>query len=203
MSLTPRRIALTCAFIFRASPRYLERLTQPMCETLAACNIRGERLECLLRALRGVELRDLLIALFLTAEEQLQCRLGRVATLGEREGRLHRVRVILLQRIHPDDALRRHDLLPPPVVRIGSAVGALDRCVPHSARLEVERVRGDLAALPGGTPLGEVAGAGERVEDESPRALDDARDDDLPVRLVASFACHLHAPSAEVSSRTR
>src|SRR5439155_18650149 len=103
----------------------------------------------------------------------------------------------------PDDALRRHDLLPPPVVRIGPAVGALDRCVPDSARLEVERVRGDLAALPRGTPLGEVGGAGECVEDEAPRALDDARDADLPVRLGTRFACHLHAPSPEVSSRTR
>src|SRR5438128_551893 len=100
MSLTPRRIALTCAFIFRASPRYLERLTQPMCETFA-------------------------------------------------------------------------------------------------------RIRGALAARPRGTPLVEVGCVGECIEDVSPRALDDARDDDLPVRLAVSFACHLHAPFAEFSSRTR
>src|SRR5712664_1407247 len=93
-------------------------LTRLVARRSRARNVRGERVECLPRALCGVELRDLLIALFLTAEKQLQCRLGRVATLGEREGRLHRVRVVLLQRIHPDDALWRHDLLPPPVVRI-------------------------------------------------------------------------------------
>src|SRR2546426_7754591 len=203
MSLTPRRIALTCAFIFAPPQQIFRALNQLFVSRLRARYVRGERVECLPGALRGVELRDLLIALFLTAEEQLQCRLGRVATLGEREGRLYRVRVVLLQRIHPDDALRRHDLLPPPVVRIGPAVGALDRCVPDSARLEVERVRRDLAARPRGTPLGEVAGGGERVEDQSPRALDDARDDDLPVRLVASFVSPLHAPFAEVSSRTR
>jgi len=46
-------------------------------------------------------------------------------------------------------------------------------------------VRGDLAARRA-TPLGELGGAGECVEDESPGALDDARDDDLPVRLAAT-----------------
>src|SRR5438477_12792176 len=139
MSLTPRRIALTCAFISRLPNAYLELQPELFVSRLRARNVRGERFECLPRALRGVELRDLLIALFLAAEEQLQCRLGLVATLGKREGRLHRVRVVLLQRIHPDDALRRHDLRPLPVVRICLAIRALDRGVPDPARPEVER----------------------------------------------------------------
>src|SRR5207248_10819455 len=120
-----------------APPQYIFRAsTQLFVSRLRACNVRSERLESLLRALRGVELRDLLIALFLTAEEQLQCRLGLVATLGEREGRLHRVRVVLLQRIHPDDALRRHDLPTLPVVRIGLHNVTLLPALPLSRRLE-------------------------------------------------------------------
>src|SRR5437016_6218734 len=84
-------------------------------------------------------------------------------------------------------------------MRTGPAFGPTDRGRPDSPRLEVDRVRGDRAARPRGTPLREVIGAGECVEDEPPGTLDDARDDDLPVRLVTSFACHLLAPSAEVS----
>ena len=144
-----------------------------------------ELVEGLLRPLGGVVLRDFLVALFLGAEEDPQRDLGRGAALDERHGRRNGVRIVLAASVEPNDALRRHDLLPHEVVRIGAAIGALDRGVPHSARLDVERVRGDLAARRA-TPLGELGGAGECVEDESPGALDDARDDDLPVRLAAT-----------------
>src|SRR2546430_17572194 len=55
-----------------APPQYIFRaLTQLVVSRLRACDVRSERLECLPRALRRVELRDLLVALFLTGEEQL------------------------------------------------------------------------------------------------------------------------------------